>query len=100
IAVTVRGSRMQSERPAIGERIDVALRLRLIDCVLGLNLGHQIVLAFESGYLLGGELGPLLLDVAPHSGSELVEGHFASPKKSFLQSNLNDYHSNYSGSIR
>src|SRR5438132_1155383 len=65
----------------LGERIDVLLRLRLLERVLALNLGDQIVLAFEGGDLSVGELAPLLLDFAPHpcsraGGVWLIACHF------------------------
>ena len=49
--------------PTLGERIDV-LAPRLIERVLGLNLRHQIVVAFQGGDLRVSELAPLLLDFA------------------------------------
>jgi hypothetical protein len=47
---------LELELPPPCERIDVALRLGLVERVLLLNLCHQIVLVLESGDLLGAGL--------------------------------------------
>jgi hypothetical protein len=70
----------------VSERIDVALRLCFIEAVFGLKLRYQVVLVLESGYLLVGELAPLLLDFASHAcvgfctGCRLIVCHCRSPK--------------------
>src|SRR6185295_16238790 len=55
------------ELPSFRERVDIALRLGLVDRVLRLNLLHQVVLVLERAYLFSGELAPPLLDLASHA---------------------------------
>jgi hypothetical protein len=83
--------------PTVSERIDVALRLCFAEAVLGLKLRYQVVFVLESGYLLVGELAPLLLDFAPHAcvrSGTCLGRHYFSPENIF-QHRLNDHHSSY-----
>jgi hypothetical protein len=68
IAVTVgESTSIGLELPTLRERVDVLLRLYLVQLILGLDLCDQIVFALERGDVLVGELAPLLLNFAPHA---------------------------------
>ena len=54
--------------PASGECVDVLLGLHLVERVLALNLGDQLILALARRDHRVVELAPLLLDVASHAG--------------------------------
>jgi len=54
---------IRSDLAAFHDCIDIALRLRLIDAILGDDLGDEIVLVLECTELLLGELAPLGSDI-------------------------------------
>ena len=53
----------RSDLAALHHGIDIALRLRFVDAVLGDDLGHEFVLALKRAELLLGKLVPLGADV-------------------------------------
>src|SRR5690606_19132632 len=76
------------ELPPLRECIDVALRLGLVEGVLRLDLCYQVVPVLEGGDLLGAELAPLLLDLAPHSAFRCrlcSFGHIKPPELLYFQ---------------
>jgi hypothetical protein len=53
------------ELATLCEGIDVLLGLGAVELILGLHLGHEVILALQSGDVRLGELRPLLRDLAP-----------------------------------
>jgi hypothetical protein len=80
-----RDSGGELERPAVGKCIDVLLSLGLVQLVLGLNLSHEVVLAFERSDIGRTELRPFSRDLRAHTNRVLcvgdVLGHIETPKK-------------------
>jgi hypothetical protein len=80
-----RDSGGELERPAVGKCIDVLLGLGLVQLVLGLNLSHEVVLAFERSDIGRTELRPFSRDLRAHTNRVLcvgdVLGHVETPKK-------------------
>ena len=48
-----------AELAALQQGIDVTLGLRLLEAILGRDLGHEVGLALERGDILLGEMAPL-----------------------------------------
>jgi hypothetical protein len=60
-------ARSSLERPALCKGVDVTLRLRLIEPLLGLDLGSEIVLVPKGGDFLSAELAPFGRDLGAHA---------------------------------
>ena len=75
------------ELPALGESVDVLLGLGLVELVLGLHPGHEVVLAFQRGNLGGMDFGHFW-PISPRMPGADVCGELAVACAASLMGNL------------